>query len=267
MWGSLSQTQVTALAVRRKANGDFISGPGLPKKTSIGIAGRLAVVARQLGLRVEGVHRARAALHEQPDDGTRPRGDGAAASAAIGPAVAAAPASSRSRPSRSASASIPKPGAARSEKVAAIRDPRRRRVRSGSWSNVVHRRRHPAATLSIDVEELVEGEQHVAKVGERVRAVAGREERDAPRPVRRRAAAGRAPARRRGGRGPADRARPPRPRAGPGRVAQPRTNGSFSSARFWVGTAVVFRRPHVAVESGASNTSASGLATDRLMKA
>ncbi len=38
-------------------------------------------------------------------------------------------------------------------------------------------------------------------------------------------------------------------------------------ARFWVGTVVVFRRPQVAVESGASNVSANGLTTDRLMKA
>ena len=125
----------------------------------------------------------------------------------------------------------------------------------------------PASGRSIDVEKLVEGEQHVAEVGERVRAVAGREERDGGGQlvVARRAA-------QRELVGAAD-SRPPAcgPDSAAARrarsAAQSRTNGSFSSARFWVGTAVVFRRPHAAVESGASNTSASGFGTERLMNA
>ena len=66
--------------------------------------------------------------------------------------------------------------------------------------------------------------------------------------------------RRHGGRGPSVRSRPLRLIGGRGCGAQSRTNGSFSSARFWVGTTVVLRRPQVDVGSGASKTSATGWA-------
>ena len=232
------------------------AGRGCRRRRRSACPGRLAVVARQLGLRVERVHRAGPALHEQPDDRARLRGvvrrPGAMRPAAVDPA----PASRRSRPSRSASASMPNPGAGRRRKSPAIGDPRRRRGRIGSWSRSVHRAPRRRALVN-QRRELVEREEHVAsRRGHRGRRPAARNARAAASSrVARRAAQSQlvGAARSAGGSGPGLRGRA---RARSRR--SPRTNGSFSSARFWVGTAVVLRRPHVAVESGASNISANG---------
>ena len=65
-FGYFSQTHAPDSPYCRNVNGDFISGPGLPLKTSIAI--RLPCVLVELRLGVEQVDGARRAFHEQPDD-------------------------------------------------------------------------------------------------------------------------------------------------------------------------------------------------------
>src|SRR4051812_42162979 len=148
-FGYLSQTQAPDSPYRRKANGDFISGPGLPLKTSIATV--LPWLRSSSGL---GSNRSTAlgapSMNSQMTEvalGAKCGGWGASGSPGGRPSPAAAPGVQ----SRSANAQNPSPAPARARKS--------RRVPGTA-------NRPQCRCWSIHIDKLIHAEEHLGEVGE-----------------------------------------------------------------------------------------------------